>query len=84
MPARSWYARLFRRNENHIDEIKGVYVPFWLFDAAVTADISYTGERTRTWSDSSYDYVEQQLLQHTQSRERYIRQCSSGWIREDA
>lgn len=49
--------RLFR-NENHIDEIKGVYVPFWLFDAAVTADISYTGERTRTWSDSSYDYVE--------------------------
>lgn len=46
------------KDENHIDEIKGVYVPFWLFDAAVSADISYTGERTRMWSDSEYDYIE--------------------------
>ncbi len=46
------------RNENHIDEIKGVYVPVWLFDADVNADIRYKGERTRTWSDSTYRYTE--------------------------
>ncbi len=46
------------RNENHIDEIKGVYVPFWLFDAAVTANITYRGERIRVWRDSEYEYAE--------------------------
>ena len=28
-------------NENHIDEIKGVYVPFWLFDGTVDADVTF-------------------------------------------
>ena len=28
---------------NHIEDISGVYVPFWLFDAQSDADIRYTG-----------------------------------------
>ena len=32
--------KIFKK-ENHIDEIKGVYVPFWLFDADADA-VSYT------------------------------------------
>ena len=46
------------KSENHINEIKGVYVPFWLFDASVTANITYRGEKTRHWSDSEYEYIE--------------------------
>lgn len=46
------------RDQNHIDEIKGVYVPFWLFDSDADASIRYRGTRTRAWSDSRYDYVE--------------------------
>ena len=46
------------KDENHIDEIKGVYVPFWLFDADADADIRYRATRVRTWSDSDYDYTE--------------------------
>ena len=46
------------KDQNHIDEIKGVYVPFWLFDASVAANISFTGERTRSWSDAEYRYTE--------------------------
>ena len=46
------------KNENHIDEIKGVYVPFWLFDANVRADLRYRGTRVRRWSDSRYVYTE--------------------------
>lgn len=46
------------KDKNHIEEIKGVYVPFWLFDAQVAANISYKGERTRTWSDAKYKYIE--------------------------
>ena len=46
------------KDQNHIDEIQGLYVPFWLFDAGVNARISYKGTRTRRWSDSSYNYTE--------------------------
>ena len=46
------------KKEKHIDEIKGVYVPFWLFDTDATADIRYHATRTRFWSDDDYDYTE--------------------------
>ena len=46
------------KDENHIDEIKGIYVPFWLFDADADADIQYKATRVRTWSDSRYYYTE--------------------------
>jgi hypothetical protein len=39
---------------NHIEEIKGVYVPFWLFDGKADADMSFRG--TRTYSRISGDY----------------------------
>lgn len=45
------------RSGNHIDEVKGIYVPFWLFDADATASIRYRAERVHMWSDSSYRYT---------------------------
>lgn len=41
--------------ENHINEIKGVYVPFWLFDGKVDADITYAA--TKSHSHRSGDYI---------------------------
>ncbi len=49
--------RVFK-TQNHIDEIKGVYVPFWLFDTGVNANMVFEATRVRRWSDSSYDYTE--------------------------
>lgn len=46
------------KDQNHIDEIRGIYVPFWLFDTEADANIRYRGTRTRFWSDSRYDYTE--------------------------
>lgn len=46
------------KDQNHIDEIKGVYVPFWLFDTNADANISYRATKLRTWSDSNYNYTE--------------------------
>ena len=46
------------KEENHIDEIKGIYVPFWLFDSDADADIRYRATRTRSWSDANYIYTE--------------------------
>lgn len=49
--------KLFK-DENHIDEVKGIYVPFWIFDADASADMRYKATRVRTWSDRNYRYVE--------------------------
>jgi len=46
------------KDQNHIDEIKGVYVPVWLFDAGADANIRYKATRVRRWSDSNYNYTE--------------------------
>lgn len=48
------------KDENHIDEIKGIYVPFWLFDTGVNANIRYRATRIRVWSDANFDYTETQ------------------------
>ena len=45
-------------DENHIREIKGVYVPVWLFDADAQTDMRWKATRVRTWSDSHYIYTE--------------------------
>lgn len=44
--------------DNKIDEIKGVYVPFWLYSCDADADISFKATRVRSWSDTRYNYTE--------------------------
>ncbi len=46
------------KDQNHIDEIKGIYVPFWLFDADAEADIKYKATKTRVWEDALNIYTE--------------------------
>lgn len=46
------------KQENHIDEIKGLYVPFWLYDADADASIRYRTTKVRGWSDRNYVYTE--------------------------
>ena len=46
------------KDQNHIDEIKGVYVPVWLFDTVADAQVRYRATKVRTWSDSNYNYTE--------------------------
>ena len=44
--------------ENVVQEVKPLYVPFWLFDADVDGRVRFKGETYRRWSDSNYDYKE--------------------------
>ena len=46
------------KDQNHIQEVKGLYVPVWLFDADADAHVLYKATRTRVWSDSQYNYTE--------------------------
>ena len=56
MSGKKLLPKLFRE-ESHLDEIKGVYVPFWLFDAGADGSGRYTATRIQTWSDSDYTYT---------------------------
>ncbi len=44
--------------ENKLDEVKGVYVPHWLFSCDAVVNASYQAEKYRHWSDSKNDYTE--------------------------
>ena len=46
------------KDQNHIDEIKGIYVPFWLFDTDADAQVRYCTTKVRVCSDSKYDYTD--------------------------
>jgi N2,N2-dimethylguanosine tRNA methyltransferase len=46
------------KDQNRIEEIKGIYVPYWLFDADADGYARFKAENHRTWSDSSYIYHE--------------------------
>ena len=48
------------KDENCIKEVKGLYVPVWLFDTDADAHLRYRATRTRAWSDSQYNYLETQ------------------------
>ncbi len=49
--------KLFK-SDNKLDEIKGVYVPHWLFSGDAVANAGYKGTTTKRWSDSDNNYVE--------------------------
>ncbi len=45
------------KDKNHIEEIKGVYVPFWLYDCSAKGKAVFSATRVRHWSDSNYNYT---------------------------
>lgn len=52
-----------------IEEVKGVYVPFWLYDCRADGTMSFDATRVRTWADSQYYYTE---------TSRYLVNCEGG------
>ena len=46
------------KSTKRLNEIKGLYVPFWLFDAEVDGNMRYKCTTTRSWSDSRFIYKE--------------------------
>ncbi len=41
-----------------MEKLRGVYVPFWLFDADVDGDVRLKAFKSSTYSDSDYHYTE--------------------------
>ena len=49
--------RCFKSSKT-LDDIKGIYVPFWLFDAEIDGNMRYRATTVRKWSDSRFHYIE--------------------------
>ena len=62
MSGKKLLPRLFSK-DSHLQEVKGVYVPVWLFDAQVEADLRYKATKTKNWSDNQYHYTETEEYQ---------------------
>ncbi len=43
-------------NGNHIEEIKGVYVPFWMFDGQAEGSVDYEGRVVHVYKSGDYDH----------------------------
>ncbi len=43
---------------NHIQQVKGVYVPFWLFDGTARADVTFQASNTHTHRRGDYEITE--------------------------
>ena len=46
------------KTANHLQEIKGVYVPFWLFDGEAEGDVSFDATKTHTYKSGDYEVTE--------------------------
>ena len=55
------------KSDKHIEEIKGVYVPFWLFDGDADGDMSFNAEKIKTWTEGDYEYTETEHYNVTRS-----------------
>lgn len=71
------------KDQNHIDEVKGVYVPFWLFDTEADADIRYRATKVRSWSDKDYNYTETSFFMVGTQRKHWLYTGSGRRIDED-
>ncbi len=47
----------FFTQEQQLEKITGMYVPFWLYDCDADLDASYKATRIHHWSDSQYNYT---------------------------
>ena len=45
-------------SENHLDEIKGLYVPFWLFGGQADADLTFNATNMRSWTEHDFHVTE--------------------------
>ena len=44
--------------ENHLQEIKGVYVPFWMFDGEAEGSAQFEATRSRCYTSGDYEVTE--------------------------
>lgn len=44
-------------NKNNIEKIKGIYIPFWLYDLQISGSLNFNGQKVKSWSTGNTHYV---------------------------
>ena len=58
--------RKFLQN-NTLEEMKGLYVPFWVYDAELDAKVVYNCVNERTWTTGNTEYTERKYYKVTRA-----------------
>lgn len=53
-----WFVPSDFRSDQQLEKLLGLYVPFWVADCNVSADVQAIGKKTRSWSSGNYRYTE--------------------------
>lgn len=52
-------------DQNHIEDIKGLYVPFWLYDQKAIGLTKYKGEKEKVYTQGDTEYTETMVYEIT-------------------
>lgn len=58
--------------EKNIQELTGIYIPFWLYSCCINAQVSGIGCKVRTWRRGDYQYTETSRYNVDRSGEFYF------------
>lgn len=62
-------------NVENIEKIRGIYIPFWIYDMAITGGVEARGQRVSSWSRGNTHYTKTdyyQLIRHGVGRYKRI------------
>lgn len=62
LKSKSRYLPGIFKSQNHIDEIQGIYVPYWLFDADFDAEYIYKAKKIETWEAFIFEFTKTSYL----------------------
>ena len=69
---------------NHLEEIKGVYVPFWMYDGEASGSAQFHATQVHTYTSGDYEDYRDQSLRCETRRFAWLRKNSGGRIEQDA
>lgn len=58
MCKKKWFLPKDFLSDSHIDNMKGIYYPYWLIDSDKTGSCDATCKKYRTWRSGDYEYKE--------------------------
>lgn len=54
---KKWFAPKEFCDIKNIEEVKGVYIPFWLYDCDTKGDVTASAKKVKSWSSGNYRYT---------------------------
>ena len=56
-------------DKRKLEEVKGVYVPFWIYDATMEGNMTFKCVNERVWTEGKYEYTQRKYYRVSRSGE---------------